>query len=236
MKLPSYLDGCVFALDFGAGLTDGNLFKDSGPHGLHLTPVNFVAPNYGLVQGPSGATCLRFNGTTQYAYMAAAAAARFYARAPTTTVTIAFVARHVLPAAGSFVFNARDIATTRGLVVRYSTTEILNLRGQDAGGVQTNLTDTNNIPLTGRTVISAYALDKTVLTGLIWHDGSGRAASIAGNTNPIAYDAGTAPTMGAQPGGGGYFNGDIYFAGLWSGPPWSLAEYQAFYRYWADRI
>lgn len=59
-------DTALFYLDPNAGLTDGNLWTDSSPNGLHVTPVGYSAPNYGISSGNRGVKYISFNGSTQY--------------------------------------------------------------------------------------------------------------------------------------------------------------------------
>lgn len=239
MRIPAYLDS-VFVLDPAAGLTAGNLWRDSGPHRLDVTPqAGFVAPNYGIVLGPSGAPCIRFTGAANvYGLMSGAAQARFYAVAPTTAMTLAIVARHTTPAVSNRIFYARNAGATRGIFAAYmgASAERINLYGYDAAATACIVQDTANVPLTGRTRISSYSesiADTTMR--YVWHDGQGYAATVAGAAAAIAYDTTIVPVVGAATGGGFPFVGDLYFMGLWP-RTWSLAEYQAFYRYWADRI
>lgn len=225
---PTPQESC-FYLDPNAGLTDGNLWKDSGPHGLHVTPVNFTAPNWGISTGPSGAKMITFNGTNQRGTLPL----RWYTNAPTTAVTVAVVARYNAPAASDRIFNATNAGGTLGFVLRHSVAERLHLYCLDAvSAVTLESIESDDAPLTSRTRVSVLSARQS--TALRWVDRVGRAATGSANANPVAYDVAGVPTVGAVGGGGAYFDGDLYCLGIFS-RVWSDSEAKAFADYWRER-
>ena len=235
MKIPGYgvQDGCVFAYDFGAGLTDGNLYRDLGPYNLGLSPVNFVAPNYGLAQGPSGATCLRFNGANQYGNLPLA----FWAVSPTLSATFVVVARHATALNGQRIFFARSGAPFNGLELIVAPSARITLNGY-SGGNLTGCVHTADVPLAGRTrvtILSSVASSAVRLFGG-WVDGPGVAMTdvAAGAVVTWGTSPATVPNIGSAA-GGNVWGGDLYFLGLWN-YVFSNAEARALSAYWADRI
>ena len=236
MLWPSYQQA-VFALDPAAGLTDGNLWKDSGPNGFDWTPnANYAAPAYGIAPGPSGAPYIGFNGANQYGTLAAAPMARFYATcAGVARFTVAIVARHNAPAANDIIFNTMDGGGTRGLILRYLAAERLFLRGLDAAAAASlyalESTDASYTSRTRVTILSAFGAD-----AYGWVDGVQRTMTFptAGNGNAVGWNAAIVPTVGAFSGGGFYFDGDLYFLGIWP-LIFTDSEARAFSAYWMDR-
>lgn len=203
---------CVFWHDFET-LTADNLWRDRSRNGLHVTPVNFAAPSYGLLRNSKGKGYVTFNGTTQRGIMAAAAMAKFYAVAPTTSCTIVVAAYYRAPAAGDFFLCARDAGGTRGLGLRFLGAEQLDLSGRDAGGLLgLYASDADAAPLTSRVHVTILA--STGAISLRWVDGAGRTSTSAGNGNPISYDTAVVPTLGAFEGGFNFFDGNWFFFGL----------------------
>ena len=234
MLFPSYQQS-IFALDPAAGLTDANLWKDSSPYGLHVTPVNYAAPNYGYAVGPSGAPYIGFNGANQRGDVLAPALARFYTALNNSSVlTVAAVVRSNAPAVNDDIFTCLAVAG-RGFGLRYLTTSRMVLDTYDAGGVLSTMRETTGLyDTSGRTSVMLLSFNKTGGIGLAWRDGVGEGITITGNANPIAYDAAVAPTVGCYPGGGSYFDGSLYFMGIW---PMVFTDQEArnFSAYWLDR-
>lgn len=232
MLWPGPEKSCLY-LDPAAGLTDGNLWKDSGPYGLHVTPVGYAAPNYGLSLGPSGAPRITFNGANQYGTLPL----RFYATAPVGAFTAVCVARHNAPANLDQVFFAHNNGWTRGISLLITpSAERMQIRSFDAAGAVSTWTDAASVPLTQRTRVSILSLSQVGSSGRSWHDEVGVAGAFAGSTNPIAYDAAAVPTIGAWVGGAGnFFDGDLYFLGIWGGIVFTNSEAKAFSAFWMDR-
>lgn len=211
----------------------GTLLAEQGKSALHLTPRNLVAPNYGL--GSNGKTGrLTLNGTTQYADMAAAVAARWYATAPTTALTVGIASRWAAPAANDIIFSCLNAGPTRGLAVRLSAAERVQVAGYDAAGAVVSATMSADAPLSARTRVVVVTLQPSSSWASAFVDGVPVGCTFAGSNNPIAYDAAVMPTMGAVPGGGSYHDGDLFPVCIW--PRVLLAsEVAAWTAYWRDR-
>lgn len=211
MNFPGPKDS-VFWLDPAAGLTSDNKWVDSGPCSLHVSPVNFTSPNYGIATGPSGAKYIAFNGTTQRGTLPL----RFYTTAPTAAFSVVCVARHNAPANLDQIFFAHNNAWTRGISLLITpTAERMQIRSFSAAGVASTWTDAASVPLTQRTRVSVLSLSPTGSVGYSWHDRTGVAGAFAGGTAAPGYDAAAVPTIGAWVGGAGnFFDGDLYFLAL----------------------
>jgi len=221
-----------FLLDPNAGLSAGNLWRDSGPNQLEATTVNYVAPNYGIASNSKGTKYISFNGATQRATLPL----RFYDRAPTTETTIVVVQRFNAPTASDFVFSAVNAAVTRGMAVDLSTAERLRIRAYDAAGAVMSCTMTADGPLTTRTRVIILSLEQSISLVRAWVDGVQVAATFAGSLNPISYDAAVVPTIGCIVGGAGNFNDcDLFLFGI-DNRVWTDAEAKAFSAYWMDKV
>jgi hypothetical protein len=165
-----------FYLDPAAGLTDGNLWKDSSPYGLHVTPVNYAAPNYGLSLGPSGAPRITFDGASQYGTLPL----RFFNKAPGAECTFVVVARYSGAVQGR-IFCARSAGLLGFEVIRVA--DKISMNGWDVGGTQREAIETNNTPLTERTRVSivSSAVGAVPPLARCWQDGAGRAVTSANN-------------------------------------------------------
>ncbi len=221
---PGPQESC-FYLDPNMGLTDNNKWFDSSPFSLHVDPIGYSSPAYGLSTGPSGAKAISFNGTTQRGELPL----RFYDHAPASVYTFAVVARWNAPAANDRMFDTWSANT--GLAFYNGSTERLSFYG---GAGTTNVAFTANAPLTSRTRVAALGHDATAPSALGWIDRNGepvtRTASAA-----IPYNTATVPTVGSAPGGGTYFDGDLYHLSIWP-RVWSHAEAVAWSDYWMARI
>ena len=222
----------IFHLDPAAGLTDGNLWKDSSPYGLHVTPVGYAAPNYGLSLGPSGAPRITFDGAAQRGTLPL----RFYATAPVGDFTITCVARHNAPANLDQIFFAHNNGWTRGISLLITpTAERMQIRSFDAAGAVSSWTDAASVPLTQRTRASVLSLSQAGSTGRSWHDSVGVVGAFAGSTAVIGYDAAAVPCIGSwSAGAGNFFDGDLYFLGIWP-LIFTDSEARAFSAFWMDR-
>ena len=206
---PTPQESC-FYLDPNAGLDDANNWRDLSPYQLNVLPVGYAAPAYGIFTGPSGAKAISFNGANQRGTLPL----RWYTNAPTTAVTVAVVARYNAPAASDRIFNATNAGGTLGFVLRHSVAERLHLYCLDAvSAVTLESIESDDAPLTSRTRVSVLSARQS--TALRWVDRVGRAATGSANANPVAYDVAGVPTVGAVGGGGAYFDGDLYFLGIW---------------------
>jgi len=220
MKLPSYQDA-VFVLDPAAGLTDGNLWRDSGKRGLHWTPgAAYVAPNYGYaVSTANGAPYVLAGGAANFLATLADAnqRARMYAAAPTTGMTFVLAQRFSVPTAADIVFGCLNAAATRGLQLDFATADRLRIVGRDGAGAALSVSLTAAAPFTGpRTRVVILSMDSTQGLARAWLDGEGVGAAHAGSTNPVAYDDTVIPTLFASVGGAvGYNDGQVFFAGWW---------------------
>lgn len=211
----------------------GTLLAEQGKSALHLTPTNLAAPNYGL--GSNGKTGkLTLNGANQYGVMPAAAAARWYANAPTSALTVGFVATWDDPTANDVIFSCLNAGPTRGLTVKLSTSARVQVAGYDAAGAVKSATFTADQRLAGSTRVVVIALQPSASLALAWIDGTPIAATFAGTTTSIAYDTAVMPTIGSIPGGGNYHDGDLFPLCIW--PRVLLAsEVAAWTSYWRDR-
>lgn len=231
---PTYQQAC-FALDPAAGLNAANQWKDSGPYQLDCSPQGYAAPAYGISNGPSGAPKINFDGATQRGQMAADVMARFYTIAPTTALTFAVVARYNAPAASDRIFNCRNGAATRGIQLMCTTANRLIVEAYDAAGVGALTFDTADVPLAQRTRVSIMAVGGSSTTLRYgWHDRVGWAQTAFNTTGAWTYDTAVVPYIGEATGGGGRFDGDLYFLGLWPFV-WTDSEAKAFSDYWIDR-
>lgn len=231
---PTYQQA-IFALDPAAGLNVANQWKDSAPSQLDITPnANFVAPSYGIGNGPSGAPKINFNGTNQCGAMSAAVAARFFTIAPSGPMTAVVVARHNAPAISDRIFSCTTAASTRGFNVSMSTAERLQFASYDAGGLLGQyVVEADNAPLTSRTRVTILGFNG--LAFYRWVDRDGRLAVGGGNGNPIAYDNTVLPIVGAHIGGAAlFFDGDLYFLGFWPFV-FSDQEAKAMSDYWREK-
>jgi len=232
MKLPSYQDA-VFVLDPAAGLTDGNLWRDSAPHGIDITPnANFAAPNYGLGIGPSGASYIEFGGGG--VLQSGSLPLRFYDYAPPGPCTWAFVVRHMTPTPNANIFDCRPAAGNRGLRLAEFTTSQCDMQWWDAGGVQRLVRDPVGLPANqGRTVVRIFSADTDLSVGYVWRDRTQYAPiTVFGGTR--AYDTAQTPWIGSTRGLAQFWTGWLYFLGLW-GRVWADSESDAFTRFWQDR-
>ena len=224
----------VFILDPEAGLTDGNLWRDSGPHGLHVTPVNYVAPAYGIAVGPSGASYIGFDGATQRGTLPL----DFYRWTPTNAVTAIAAFRCPTPAVSDRIFDCTDANNGIRLNVDPAAAERIRLTAM-VGGVACYATATANIPLTGRTrvVVASVRVSNTMASGrAVWVDGVQIAATAAGTAAALAYTTTVVPTVGSVVGGGGNFFDDLlYYLALWP-RIFSHAEAQAITAMLRDRM
>lgn len=235
MLWPGPEKSCLY-LDPAAGLDSTNKWIDSSPLRLNITAAaGYVTPNWGLAIGPSGAPYIAFNGVNNRGTMAAAPMARFYAAlAGQTSFTCAVVARHNAPAFGDMIFAAQNPGQTLGIAVWNAAAERLSAYALDAGGaVASRSLEANDAPLLSRTRVTVLA--SSGAAAWRWVDGQGRAATAGGNGNPIAVDAAAIPTIGSFVGGGNYFDGSLYFLGLWVGLVFTDSEAKAFSAYWLDR-
>jgi len=230
-------DSACYYLDPSAGLTDGGLWKDSSRFGLHCTPVGYAAPNWGYSLGPSGAPRITFDGAAQYGTIAAPANARFFTAAPLTEMTIAVVARHNSPAAGDRIFSCNDAVSTRGFGFAMQAAAVMQIAGYNAvGALIFYPVEGDNGPYISRTrltILSGRCVDATARR---WVDGVGRVTTygVAAAPGPIAYDTAVVPTVGRHTSGGLYFDGDLYFLGIWP-LVFTDSEARAFSAYWMDR-
>lgn len=228
---------CVFWQDYEALDAAGTRWRDRAGYGLDALPqAGFAAPNYGLARAVNGQGYCTFSGAANvYGTQALAfyAAATVVAAVPMTMVA---VLTHTTPVIGNAIWSCRNAGATRGALLTYSTTERMVLTAYDAGGVASTLVDAADANLTSRTRVSIYAMDKALGTGYIWHDGQQRAATFAGNVNPVAYDATVAPTLGAVTGGGSRFVGRQYAVIVYVGWLPSNSEAGSMSAYWLDRM
>lgn len=228
---PTPQESC-FYLDPAAGLTDGNLWVDSSPHGLHVTPVGYAGPSFGIFTGPSGAKAINFNGANQRGDLPL----RFYqiGNLPSTEITVAVVATWNSAQNIDRVFDCRNAASTHGFYLAITTTERMITTVYDGAVSSVSIYDQGSIPLSARTVASVYSRSVTAVGGGIWHDRVGRLAASALTIAGIGYDPTVVPTIGALVGGGFYVGMDLYCLGIWP-RVWTHAEAVAFCDYWMDR-
>lgn len=223
---------CVL-FDPACGLTDANRWKDSSENGYHALPgAAYTAPAFGLANGPSGAPyILASGGANAFGTLST----DFYAKAPTTGLTIALVQKFTAPTASDFVFSTVNAGVTRGLAVDFSTAERLRIRAYDAAGAVMSCTMTADGPLTGRTRVVVLAMQQAGSLARAWVDGEGAAATFAGSLLPIAYDAAVVPTLFSIVGGAGNINDGSVYTFQVDSRVWSHAEAVAFSSFWRDR-
>lgn len=215
-NLPSYQDAC-FVLDPNAGLTDGNLWVESSRNGLHVTPVNFTAPNYGIARTSKGAAYITFNGTTQYGTVPL----RFYDRQPITALTFVVVAHYnSTSAANDRLFSARSSAPLRGIELSVGSTSAnrLDALGFDGLGAWSGCQMAADWDLVSRRVVSIVGMTAGITNQslLSVHDGDTVATLALGGSVVASWSTGpTAPLVGAMTGLSNYFDGALYFLGIW---------------------
>jgi len=233
-------DSAIFYLDPAAGLDSSNRWIDSSKYQLNVTPVGYAAPNYGLSLGPSGAPRITFDGAAQYGTIAAPANARFFAAAQTNQATVAVVARHNSPASGDRIFSSTNGALTRGMdisMIPGGSANQMECRGYSAAGAICLIPrDGDDTPYLSRTRVTILAGRGADALALRWIDGVGRTAAypVAASADPVAYDAAVVPTVGRHSAGAFYFDGDLYFLGIWP-LVFTDSEARAFSAYWMDR-
>lgn len=221
----------ILLIDPADGLTLDNRWVESSGRGLHATPSGYAAPNYGLATGASGAAYIACDGANDLGTIST----RFYDKTPLSAVTIVLAQRFNAPAANDFVFSSVNAGATRGLAVDFSTAERLRIRAYDGAGAVMSCTMTADGPLTGRTRVVVLSLTQAASLARAWVDGEGAAATFAGSTAVIAYDATVVPTLWSIVGGGGYNDGDVYLFGI-DDRAWTDSEARAFSRWARDRI
>jgi hypothetical protein len=229
---------CLY-IDPAAGLTDGGLWKDSSPYGLHCTPVGYAAPAYGIATGPSGAKMITFNGANQYGQMDAGTAARFYLNQPRTAITFALVARHNAPAVSDRIFAARTNAPLSGIELAMGDASVNRIQalGFDGAGTWSGATDTADSQLSGRTVVSLISTTAGIVaqTNREWHSRNGVAVSSTGGSGiPIWAVAVALPCVGSGTGIGNFFDGYLYHLSIFPFV-FTHSEAQAFSDFWMDR-
>jgi len=228
-------DSACFYLDPSAGLTDGGLWKDSSRFGLHCTPVGYAAPNWGYSLGPSGAPRITFDGAAQRGDILAPSLARFYAAANNTSIlTIAAVVRSNAPADNDRIFSCVAPAG-RGFALRYFNVSRMSIDAYDgAGALGTMIENAGVGATTSRTNVMVLSFDKVGVLGRAWRDRDGNAITIGGAATAIGYDAAQVPQLGTWAGVANYFDGDLYFLGIWP-LVFTDSEARAFSAFWMDR-
>ena len=225
-KLFSYLDA-VWVLDPAKSLTAGGLWADSGKRGLDFSPgAAYVAPAFGYgISTANGAPYVLAGGAANFLATLADAAqrARMYAAAPTTGMTFVLAQRFTAPTAGDYVFSC--MTATRGVSLRFPTAETLRISGYDSAGAAIWCTMSAAAPFTGpRTRVVILSMDSTQSLARCWLDGEGVAATFAGSTNPVAYDAAAAVALFATIAGGSLNDGRVFFFGWW---PYVVSDSEA---------
>jgi len=215
----------------------GTLIREGGRLDLHITPVNLAAPAYGL--GTNGKTNRwRLDGVNQYGYLSSLFGImpqwRWFDNAPTTALTVGIVARWNAPAANDVIFSCLNAGPTRGMAVRLSTAERVQIAAYDAAGAISTCTMSADAPLTGRTRVVMMAMEQAGSLARAWVDGQGVAAAFAGSLLPVAYDWALLPALGSIPGGGNYHDGDFFAICIWP-LIFTDSEAKAFSDYWRDR-
>lgn len=210
-------DKAVFVLDPAAGLTPDGLWKDSGPFGLHWTPTNYAAPNYGLNSDSKGTRYYSFNGANQSASLAGALRARFYQYAPTTEFTFVFAAYFNDPATNDTIFSCTDPANQNGIRV-YNNPSGNQIRAIIyRGGVSTYVESTAALPLAQRkrviTIQSIAPIQSTVYRR-IYQDTVPVAATVAGTAQAQIGYQNTGVLLGSHI-GVALFDGNLYYAAMY---------------------
>lgn len=206
--LPSRNDAC-WILDPEAGLTPNNLFVDSGPHGLHMTPFNFAAPNYGIVALPSGAKAIQFASA---ALTRIALPLNYYTYAPTIEFTFVMAFEWTV-AVGIFTrwFNEGD--GNNGMNITYNGG--IEYRALSGG---TTAYPRSNAVLSTKMAVFIGSSNVTGITGIrrCWKDGSWDYNTAAGSIAAITHLPATVPTIGSAVGGGvGHISGNVAYMALW---------------------
>lgn len=220
-----------FWLDPAAGLTDGGLWKDSSPYGLHVTPVGYASPAYGISTGPSGAKRITFNGAQQGDLPLA-----FWASFPSAAATWVMVARHTAAANGERIFFARSGAPFNGMELIVAPGNRLRVNGYSAGN-NTGCVHTADVPLAGRTRVTILSCTAPTAARIIggWTDRDGVAMTDVAGAGVSAWGSsvGTVPNIGSAA-GGNFWAGDLYFLALF---PFIFthSEAVAMSDFWRDR-
>jgi hypothetical protein len=213
-------------------LTDTGLWRDLSPFGLHGTVGGgYAGPAYGITTGPSGAKYIACDGANDNGTLPL----RFYTNAPTTAITVALVQWFNAPAADDRVFDCVNAGVTRGFAVDFSAAARLRIRAYDAAGAVKSCTLTADAPFVSRTRVVVLTMEPARSYAAAWVDRVQVAATFAGSTTPIAYDAAVVPTLFSIVGGAGNFNDGGVYALAVDDRVWSHAEAVAFCDYWRDR-
>jgi len=227
-------DSCVFY--YKDWVCDGTTFLDSGPYGIHLTPVVFAAPTWGIGVNGKGQRYLDFPGGGAYAIAPAASAARFYAHAPTDALTFVAVLRYTPTVAGGRIFCSRNVAATRGLHLIFATVDRVQARGYDAAGATWTCTDALTSYFFQRTRVLVCAIDVRRQDFSIWLDGVNTITATQAAQNAIAYDAAAPVLLGQNEGlAGNDLVAKVFHVGLW---PYAFSRSEALYTtdYWRERV
>lgn len=233
--VPGQEDAALYAL--WRAVTPDGLIEEQGRYNLHLTPQNLSAPMFGLATDSRGSSFIELNRVNmQYVDLSVAAARqRFYAVAPASGITCGIVARWTAPLINDVIFSCLNAGPSRGLALRHSAAERLQLTGYDAAGAPWTATMAADGPFAGRTRTAVFIVRPSVSQTNVWIDGLDVVATFAGTTLPVAYDTAIAPTIGSIPGGGNYHHGRLYAVCLWPGVLDS-DRITAWGAYWRDRV
>ena len=228
---PGPQESC-FYLDPQKGLTDDDKWFDSSPFGLHVTPVGFSPPTWGISTGPSGAKMITFNGTTQRGTIDT----RIYSSlaAATSTMTIAVVAKYTsYSGPDGAVFDTRPNTLNRGIVVYVPATQDLRLNGGDSAGVTWEIASLGNV--FPRTRVDIFTSDLSGWSYATYTDRSCITRAITTARNPVSYDVTKVPEIGRFGNLNRFLGFDLYLLAIW---PFAFthAESTAFSDYWLDRL
>jgi hypothetical protein len=230
-------DKSCFYLDPAAGLTDGGLWRDSSKYGLHVTPVGYAAPAYGIATGPSGAKMITFNGANQYGEFPAAASARFHALYPFSSVTVAAVVKYTSHAGSNRLFADYSAGPGRGMQYDHWSAGRMELTGVDSAAAVSGLLEGASGPLIPRVrVLVGATVTGTSVLRYAWRDGiQGTTAANGAGVGPWVASVNNPRVGCASHAVAELLDGDLYFLGIWLNVIWTHSEAVAFSDYWRDR-
>jgi hypothetical protein len=218
-------DKSVFWFDF-EGLTDGNLFKDLGPYGLHAAPqAGFASPNFGLARNAHGkGYALMTGAANRYATIPT----RFYNYAPLREHTwVAVVGSMTInPAGFSRIFSCESLgANYYGLAFgpNMAADPGFLLAAQCKGPVSFDRSQTpaSSLALPRDSVV--VQSNATGPQGMIQRVGV-TTTWTAGAFGTAAYNTAVVPCIGQLASGGSFFLGRLYFLALL---PFQLTDSEA---------
>lgn len=199
-----------------SGLTDGGLWVDSGPAGLHAQPqAGFTAPAYGLGRTSRGKGYATFTGAANcYATLPL----RFYDVAPTGEYTWV-ISSGGNTASGAIqrffdAYNGGGGGVNRGIASGTWTTVTYQFHGYGTATAAYSGAGGGSVPIYDPTSTTSrvYAVATAPKR---WQDRvQGLAVWSVGDYNPVVYDTAIFPHIGCDAAGGSLLIARTYFLAL----------------------